>query len=350
MGCANLRGASLARADLSGAILYGDRIMLGGWERFVSSAFALSSPELTRTIAGANLRGVEFTGAKLLHTDLRCCNLVGAIFRDVDLSEADFRGSYLRFTQFNKASLKHADFADAILDGCIFIDVDLSQTKSLESCVHQGPSTLDYGTLSHDLPIQFLRGCGIADQGPRIIATGPVVNAGCVSCFISYSTKDQDFADRLYADLQANGVRCWFAPHDIRGGRKIHEQIEEAIRVYDKLLLILSDASMNSNWVKTEIANARAHERQQNGQMLFPITLVSYDRIKSWKLFDADSGIDSAREIREYYVPDFSGWKDHDSYQQTFERLVRDLKASGDTPKPAKEGHLKPANGDGSGH
>ena len=40
---------------------------------------------------------------------------------------------------------------------------------------------------------------------------------------------------------------CWFAPHDIQGGRKIHEQIDEAIRVYDKLLLILSDASMNSN-------------------------------------------------------------------------------------------------------
>jgi hypothetical protein len=28
------------------------------------------------------------------------------------------------------------------------------------------------------------------------------------SCFISYSTKDQVFADRLYADLQAKGVRC----------------------------------------------------------------------------------------------------------------------------------------------
>ena len=36
------------------------------------------------------------------------------------------------------------------------------------------------------------------------------------SCFISYSTHDQEFADRLYADLQAKGVRCWFAPHDIQ--------------------------------------------------------------------------------------------------------------------------------------
>lgn len=79
-----------------------------------------------------------------------------------------------------------------------------------------------------------------------------------VNTIISYSTKDQEFADRLYADLQARGVRCWFATHDIQGGRKLHEQIDEAIRTYDKLLLILSEASTNSNWVKTEIANARA--------------------------------------------------------------------------------------------
>jgi hypothetical protein len=53
-------------------------------------------------------------------------------------------------------------------------------------------------------------------------------------------------------------VRCWFAPHDVQGGRKLHDQIDHAIRIYDRLLLILSDHSMNSEWVKTEIANAPA--------------------------------------------------------------------------------------------
>ena len=79
--------------------------------------------------------------------------------------------------------------------------------------------------------------------------------------------------------------------------------------------------------MKTEIANARAREDQQKRQMLFPITLVPFDRIKDWKLFDADRGIDSAREVREYFIPDFSNWKDHDSYQKAFDRLLRDLKA-----------------------
>ena len=59
--------------------------------------------------------------------------------------------------------------------------------------------------------------------------------------------------------------------------------------------------------------------------MLFPISVVLFDRIRSWKLFDADTGIDSAREIREYFIPDFSNWKDHDVYAKTFERLLRDM-------------------------
>jgi hypothetical protein len=91
--------------------------------------------------------------------------------------------------------------------------------------------------------------------------------------------------------------------------------------------------------LKTEIANPRAKERQQKRQMLFPITLVPSDRVKAWKQFDADTGIDSAREIREYFVPDFFNWKDHDAYQQVFEKLVRDLQA-----EPGEKAEAQPAS------
>ena len=147
------------------------------------------------------------------------------------------------------------------------------------------------------------------------------------SCFISYSNDDHKFAERLYSDLQNNGVRCWFAPHDIQSGKKIHEQIDGAIRNYDRLLLVLSEHSMASEWVKTEIANARRKEVDQDRQVLFPVRLVDFDAIKRWTCFDADTGKDSAREIREYHLPDFSNWQDDDSYQKALKRLVRDLKA-----------------------
>ena len=60
--------------------------------------------------------------------------------------------------------------------------------------------------------------------------------------------------------------------------------------------------------------------------MLFPVRLVSYDVIRDWKLFNADEGKDLATEIREYYIPDFSEWKNHDLYRREFEKLLKDLR------------------------
>ena len=60
--------------------------------------------------------------------------------------------------------------------------------------------------------------------------------------------------------------------------------------------------------------------------MLFPIRLVSFEALRDWVCLDID-GKNLAGEIREYYIPDFSNWKDHDSYQTAFQRLVKDLKA-----------------------
>jgi hypothetical protein len=176
------------------------------------------------------------------------------------------------------------------------------------------------------LPQVFLCGCGLPDTLIDYLPSLLSQPLQFYSCFISYSTKDQDFADRLHADLQNKGVRCWFAPHKIQGGKKIHEQIDEAIRVYDRLLLIFSPHSMASDWVQTEIAKARKRECQQQRRVLFPIRLVDFETIQNWECFDADAGKDSAREIREYFIPDFSNWKDHDSYKAAFDRLLRDLK------------------------
>ena len=154
------------------------------------------------------------------------------------------------------------------------------------------------------------------------------------SCFISYSVKDQQFAERLSNDLQAIGARCWFAPHDSKSDGKLQEPIDEAIRLHDKLLLILSEHSLNSDWVKAEIANAREREDREKKQMLFPIALAPQENIQQRKLFDA--GTDSARAIREYLMDDFSNWKDHDSYQRAFRRLVEDKSEPAERPDDSR--------------
>ncbi len=78
-------------------------------------------------------------------------------------------------------------------------------------------------------------------------------------------------------------MRCWFAPHDIKGGRKIHEQIDDAIRLHDRLLLILSEHSMSSEWVKTEIAKARKREVKEGKRVLFPVRVVGFETLRDWE-------------------------------------------------------------------
>src|SRR6266436_5046549 len=93
------------------------------------------------------------------------------------------------------------------------------------------------------------------------------------SCFISYSSKDQEFAERLHADLQSKNVRCWFAPEDLKIGDRFRVRIDESIRLYDKLLLILSEHSLASNWVAYEVEKALNKEPEGTPNVLFPIRL-----------------------------------------------------------------------------
>ena len=95
------------------------------------------------------------------------------------------------------------------------------------------------------------------------------------SCFISYSSKDQSFTERLYADLQNKGVRCWFAPEDMKIGDKIRDRIDQSIRIHDKLLLVLSENSINSAWVEKEVETAFEEERKRKKTVLFPLRLDS---------------------------------------------------------------------------
>jgi uncharacterized protein YjbI with pentapeptide repeats len=313
---ANLRDAKMHDANLMGAQLVQANLLNAG----------LFDANLTgATLVRANLRDANLSGTNLVEANLTLANLASASLRNANL-----KGAVLESANLSQADMTGADLTNVLLRNTVFGNVDLRQVVGLERCYHVGPSILGVETVvrSGPLPLKFLRGCGVPerliDYLPSLIGASPIQ---FYSCFISYSTQNQDFADRLHADLQDHGVRCWFAPHDMKAGRKVHEQIDEAIRVYDRLLLILSDESMASPWVKTEIAKARAKENSQRRRVLFPVRLVPFENVRAWEQFDADVGGDTAKEIREYYLPDFSGWKTLDIYQPAFQKLLAALQS-----------------------
>jgi hypothetical protein len=84
---------------------------------------------------------------------------------------------------------------------------------------------------------------------------------------------------------------------------------------------------MASEWVATEIAHAREKEAASERRVLFPISIVPYEAVRSWRLFDADRGKDAAKEVREYFIPDFSDWENNKQYAKAFDALLKALKS-----------------------
>ena len=344
---ANLSESDLTRANLNGADLSGSNLYRSNLSWVEARGIHLNRVNLTEAklflanlihadLSGANLQQAKLDGSYLRGATLIGTNLTGASLDDTNLTRAVLNAVILRKATLSGAnltgiSLLETDFRDTELHETVFNDVDLSTTKHLEQCRHLGPSILDHRTLakSGSLPLPFLRGCGLSDKYIEYIPSlfhDTVIQF--YSCFISYSSKDEEFAKRLHADLQGAGVRCWFAPEDIKGGEKIYEQIDTAIRIHDKLLLVLSEQSITSEWVKTELRRCLKAEKKENRRKLFPLRLMAFDSLQNWECFDSDHGKDLAVEVREYFIPDFSNWKDHDSYKTAFDRLLRDLKES----------------------
>ena len=189
---------------------------------------------------------------------------------------------------------------------------------------HHAPSTIGFDTMIRSqgkIPEIFLRNAGIPDSIIEAIPSlvGSLKPVDYYSCFISYSSKDQAFAERLHSDLQSKGVRCWFAPHDMRIGDEIRPRIDESIRVHDKLLLVLSESSLASVWVKKEVETAFENEAQQQKLVLFPV------RLDDTVMHTSQAWAADIRRMR--LIGDFRQWKQHDEYQKAFTRLLRDLQS-----------------------
>lgn len=293
------------------------------WKQW-RDANPLTEPELHGVslrragLGGAYLGGADLRGAYFREANLRGANLVGA-----DLRGANFREAALMWANLSGANVCGAKFADSFIAYTIFGDLDLSEAEGLEHVDHRGPSIIGLDTFyksKGNIPETFLRGAGVPDNFIQYMHSLTGQAFEYYSCFISYSSKDQEFADRIYADLQARGVRCWLATEDLKIGDPFRQVIDDAIRRYDKLMVVLSETSVASTWVESEVEAALERERRGVSTTLFPIRLDEAV-MKTDHAWAADIR-------RKRHMGDFSQWQDHNSYQKTFQRLLRDLQGA----------------------
>jgi len=304
---AYLRESDMSEADLQRAyFIRSDLVRVDLWE--------------------SNLTKADFRWAYLIGTDLKDANLTQADLRWAHLSESNLSQANLSQANLIKASivktnLHHSNFKNALMAWTNLGDVDLSLTKELFTAQHFGPSSIGIDTIMRSngkIPESFLRETGISEIIIQNMALLTEKGLSHQSCFISHSSKDSEFAEKLYSDLQNTGVRCWFDSEDLKIGDKTWDSIYHYIRMRDKVLLILSENSISSDWVENEVNAALSEENKRKKPILFPVRVDAaiLDSDQAWAEY-----INKTRNISN-----FSNWKDHDTYHQTLDKLLDDIK------------------------
>ncbi|MCK4303366.1 MAG: toll/interleukin-1 receptor domain-containing protein [Candidatus Eisenbacteria sp.] len=327
---ANLAGAFLSHADLSGAIVTQSdlrQVILSGANLYRANLLDSNLSGLR----GPTNRPARLDRCNLCKTVLHATNLTLADLHDSDLSGADLQYATLNGADLTRANLRGAKFSRTII-GC-----KLDSAIALDDVDHRGPSQVSVDTILRfkgDLPATFLRGCGLQEEEIAYFRGRVGKPIRFYTCFISYSTDDEEFASRLHNDFQAAGIRCWKWNKDAKTGESMWGEIDQAIRDFDKLVLIASASSLKSPYVQDEIERAIQKERKRqklkaagqytgNTNVLFPVRLDDYI-FKGW---EHERKVDVTKKV----IADARGWsEDPEVYAQVRDKLIRDLKADGE--------------------
>ena len=105
--------------------------------------------------------------------------------------------------------------------------------------------------------------------------------------FLSYSHADRATAQRLTAALEQSGYTIWWDAL-IEGGSRFAKSIDEALQKADAVLVLWSEQSIESDWVRDEAAQGRDRHR------LVPVSI---------------DGTRPPLGFRQIQVIDLSGWR-----------------------------------------
>jgi TIR domain len=241
----------------------------------------------------------------------------------------------------NGVSPSGANLSYAHIVGTAFLDTDLSETKGLSEVEHRGPSSIGLETVFKSrgrIPDAFLRGAGVPEIFLHYASSLTDSPIQFYSCFISYSHADKLFAHRLHDALQGRGIRCWLDEKQLLPGDQIHRVVDEAVRLWDKVFLCCSQASLTSWWVDKEIQKALMKEEQlwkERGKEVLAIISLNLDG----QMFEPQWQDWKQQHLKTRLAADFSGWeKDNGKFDEQFERVVQALRADANAreqpPKP----------------
>ena len=76
------------------------------------------------------------------------------------------------------------------------------------------------------------------------------------SVFLSHTSIDKPFVEKLARDLNCIGIDAWVDKYEIKVGESIFWRVEEGLRESEYFAIVLSPEALASEWVRSEIAVA----------------------------------------------------------------------------------------------
>jgi len=89
--------------------------------------------------------------------------------------------------------------------------------------------------------------------------------------FISYSHTDAEFVDRLAAELFAARKPVWVDRYELRAGDSLINRIQDEITKAGAMLVVLSEASVQSEWCKKELSAGLIRELDEKRVVVIPV-------------------------------------------------------------------------------
>jgi uncharacterized protein YjbI with pentapeptide repeats len=266
--CTDFSSAHLQSVRLNGAALFSANFLRADLSHANLSGAELSLANLREAnLAGAYLFGTNLTEADLSGADLSGADLDRANLRGANLSGANLTGATLWGTVFDTTRLTETVFDNASLGWTLFANVDLSSARGLETTRHEGPSTLGIDTLFRSQrnlpPARFLSQIGMSPALIEEMLHHAKSGAQTATCSIGYTLADQEYAMLVQASLQARGASCWLVTHGIPLGIPRPTSSLAFFDRYNRLVLVLSQAALESEEIQEEVETALKMETQR---------------------------------------------------------------------------------------
>lgn len=143
---------------------------------------------------------------------------------------------------------------------------------------------------------------GLLDQAVLDKAQRHKIDAASKVVFLSHSSADKPFVRKLATDLTSHGVKVWLDEWNIRVGESIPESIARGAAQSDYFVLVVSQNSAKSEWVKHELNTTLMREIPGRNVVVLPVKI---------------DDVEVPAAIRDKHYADFTG-----SYKQGLTKLL----------------------------